>query len=173
MAMRRIVLVVLGLGVLSVWGLTPGLADGGGGGVFVDVPTSHPAYTAIRDLVQRGIIVIGAGGEFQGNQPLLRYDAAQWLYRAVKNVEGTRPTADLAAQISALDARLKTVSADVARQGTDVQGLRTEVASVRQGLQAVQGQAGGEVARQAQLGFVLGVTGVVLSLAAVAIALFW
>lgn len=161
--MKKTVLTVLGLAALSVWGLTPGLADGGVGGMFVDVATSHPAYASIRDLVQRGIITIGAGGEFAGTQPLTRYDAALWLARAIKNVEGTMPTAGLTAQVSSLDTRVKTLDSTLTRE---VAALRTQIASVGQG-------AGAEAAQKAQTAFVLGVTAVVLALAAVAIALWF
>lgn len=161
--MRRILCVLCGLAVLSMWAMTPGLADGGTGGMFVDVATTHPAYAAIRDLVQRGIIVMGAGGEFSGNAPLLRYDAAQWLSRTIKNVEGTRAGSDLIAQVTALDAKVKSLDAALAR---DIAAVRAQLATVGQGV-------GAEASQKAQTAFVLGVTGVVLALAAVALALWF
>jgi hypothetical protein len=152
-----------GLAVLSVWGITPGLADGGIGGMFVDVPTTHPAHAAIRNLVQRGVIVVGAGGEFSGNAPLLRYDAAQWLHRAITNVEGTRAGTDVSVQVTSLDAKVNSLEATLTRE---IAAMRGQLAAVGQG-------AGAEAAQKAQTAFVLGVTGVVLALAAVALALWF
>ncbi|QAA77288.1 MAG: hypothetical protein BIP78_1522 [Candidatus Bipolaricaulis sibiricus] len=161
--MRRTVCVVCGLVVLSMWAMTPGLADAGIGGMFVDVPTTHPAYSAVRDLVQRGVIVIGAGGEFSGNAPLLRYDAAQWLSRAIKNVEGTRTGTDYGPQVASLETRVSALDATMARE---LQAIRVQLAQVSQ-------TANAEIAQKAQTAFVLGVTGVVLALAAVALALWF
>lgn len=161
--MRRAVCVGLGLAALSVWAMTPGLADGGTGGMFVDVPTTHPAYNAIRDLVSRGIIVIGAGGEFSGNAPLLRYDAAEWLSRTIKNVEGTRMGTDYGPQVASLESRVSSLDATMSRE---IQGLKVQLAQVSQ-------TANAEVAQKAQTAFILGVTGVVLALAAVALALWF
>ncbi len=165
--MRRTSVVVCALVVLSMWAVTPGLADAGIGGMFVDVPTSHPAYNAVRDLVQRGIIVIGAGGEFSGNAPLLRYDAAQWLSAAIKNVEGTRTGTDLTPRVTTLETRVTALDATMTRE---LQAVRSEIARLSQG----PGTAAIAAAEQkAQTAFVLGVTGVVLALAAVALSLWF
>ncbi len=161
--MRRTVCVVCGLAFLSMWAMTPGLADAGIGGMFVDVPTTHPAYSAVRDLVQRGVIVIGAGGEFSGNAPLLRYDAAQWLSRAIRNVEGTRVGTDYGPQVASLETRVGSLDATMNRE---LQAMRAQIAAMSQ-------TAGAEAAQKAQTAFVLGVTGVVLALAAVALALWF
>ncbi len=161
--MRRAACLVVGLAVLSMWAMTPGLADGGTGGMFVDVPTTHSAYNAIRDLVSRGIIVIGAGGEFSGNAPLLRYDAAEWLYRAIRNVEGARTGTDYGPQVASLETRVSSLDATMSRE---IQQLKVQLAQVSQ-------TANAEVAQKAQTAFVLGVTGVVLALAAVALALWF
>lgn len=161
--MRRVVCWLVGMVALSLWTMTPGLADAGIGGMFVDVPTTHPAYSAVQDLVQRGIIVIGAGGEFSGNAPLLRYDAAQWLSRTIKNLEGTRSGVDLTPQVTTLTTRVSSLETTLNRE---IQALQVQIAQVAQG-------AGAEAAQKAQTAFVLGVTGVVLALAAVALALWF
>ena len=165
--MRRTGLAMCALVVLSLWTVTPGLADAGIGGMFVDVPTSHPAYNAIRDLVQRGVIVIGAGGEFSGNAPLLRFDAAQWLSAAIKNVEGTRTGTDLTPRVTTLETRVAALDTTMTRE---LQAVRAEMARLSQG----PGSAAVAAAEQkAQTAFVLGVTGVVLALAAVALSLWF
>jgi len=160
--MRRILCVFCGLAILSVWGMTPGLADGPTGGMFVDVPTTHPANAAIRDLVQRGIILVGSGGAFSGDAPLLRYDAAQWVSRAIRNVEGTRAGLDVATQVTTLDTRVRSLDATLTR----------EIAAVRAQLATAGAGPAAEAGQQAQIAFVLGVTGVVLALAAIALALW-
>lgn len=165
--MRRTGLAMCALVILSLWTVTPGLADAGIGGMFVDVPTSHPAYNAIRDLVQRGVIVIGAGGEFSGNAPLLRFDAAQWLSAAIKNVEGTRTGTDLTPRVTTLETRVAALDTTMTRE---LQAVRAEMARLSQG----PGSAAVAAAEQkAQTAFVLGVTGVVLALAAVALSLWF
>ncbi len=163
--MKRLVLVVVGLAALSLWALTPGLADGGVGGMFVDVPTSHPAYTALRDLVSRGVITIGAGGEFAGTQPLTRYDGALWVYRAIKNVEGSVTNTALSTTVASLDTKVKALDATLTRE---IAAVRADLANLQK-----QGMTGGETAQRAQTAFVLGVTAVVLALAAVAIGLWF
>lgn len=159
--MRRKAVVLWGLVVLLLWAVAPALADAGIGGMFVDVPTSHAAYTAIRDLVQRGIIVVGAGGEFAGNAPLLRYDAAQWLSRTITNLEKTRSGTDLTPQVTTLTTRVNSLETTMNRE---LAALRTQIAQASQGAEAAQ---------KAQTAFVLGVTGVVLALAALALALWF
>ncbi len=161
---RKLVLAIAGLAALSVWGLTPGLADGGVGGMFVDVPTSHPAYTALRDLVSRGVITIGAGGEFAGAQPLTRYDGALWIYRAIKNVEGSMTSNTLSTTVASLDTKVKALDASLTRE---IAAVRAELAAMQ------QSSVGAETAQKAQTAFVLGVTAVVLALAAVAIGLWF
>ncbi len=157
---RTAACVVVGLVVLSLWAVTPGLADGGVGGTFVDVPRTHAAYTAIQDLVARGILVVGAGGEFAGNAPLLRYDAAQWIHRAIKNVEGTKVGTDYGPKLTALETRVASLDTTMS---AEIQRLKAQASQ----------SAGPEAAQKAQTAFVLGVTGVVLALAAVALALWF
>ncbi len=162
--MRRSAVLLWGLVVLSVWAVTPGLADAGMGGMFVDVPTTHPAYRAIQDLVKRGIIVVGAGGEFAGNAPLLRYDAALWLSRTITNLEGaTKGAADLTPRVSTLETRVAALDSTLTRE---LQAMRVQIAQATQG-------AGAEAAQKAQTAFVLGVTGIVLALGAIALALWF
>ncbi|MBC7084664.1 MAG: hypothetical protein H5T95_14485, partial [Firmicutes bacterium] len=85
--------------------------------------------------------------------------------RAIKNVEGTGT--DYGPQVASLETRVGALDATMARE---LQSLRTEVAQLR--LQVTQG-VGAEAAQKAQTAFVLGVTGVVLALAAVALALWF
>ncbi|MCS7240649.1 MAG: S-layer homology domain-containing protein [Candidatus Bipolaricaulota bacterium] len=168
--MRRLLLVLVALGMVSVWGLTPGLADAGiTGGSFSDVPRSHPAYSAVQNLLSRGILVPTTSGQFMGDQPLLRYDAAVWLDRAIKNIEAKiSASTDLTPRISTLENQVRSLSSDVSKLSSDLSTLSARVNALQQSV----GQ-GGEVAQKAQLGVVLGLTGVILGLAALAWLIFF
>ena len=167
--MRKVLLVVAALGMVSFWGLTPGLADAGlPGGSFVDVPRNHPAYAAVQDLLSRGVLVPTAGGQFMGDQPLLRYDAAVWLYRAIRNIEGKISGTDLTPRLTTLENQVRSLSSDLNRLSSDLSTLSARVNALEQSI----GQ-GGEVAQKAQLGVVLGLTGVILGLAALAWLIFF
>jgi len=167
--MRKVLLVVAALGMVSFWGLTPGLADAGlPGGSFVDVPRNHPAYAAVQDLLSRGVLVPTAGGQFMGDQPLLRYDAAVWLYRAIRNIEGKISGTDLTPRLTTLENQVRSLSSDLNRLSSDLSTLSARVNALQQSI----GQCG-EVAQKAQLGVVLGLTGVILGLAALAWLIFF
>jgi hypothetical protein len=137
-------------------------------GVFVDVPKNHPAYAAVQDLLSRGVLVPTAGGQFMGDQPLLRYDAAVWLYRAIKNIEGKISGTDLTPRLTTLENQVRSLSSDLNRLSSDLSTLSARVNALQQSI----GQ-GGEVAQKAQLGVVLGLTGVILGLAALAWLIFF
>lgn len=168
--MRRLLLLAVGIGALSVWGLTPGLADSGiVGGSFVDVPKNHPAYSSVQNLLSRGILVPTSSGQFMGDQPLLRYDAAVWLDRAIKNIEAKiSATTDLTPRLTTLENQVRSLSSDLGKLSSDLSALSARVNAIQQSL----GQ-GGEVAQKAQLGVVLGLTGVILGLAALAWLIFF
>ncbi len=167
--MRKVLLVFAALGMVSFLGLTPGLADAGlPGGSFVDVPRNHPAYSAVQDLLSRGVLVPTAGGQFMGDQPLLRYDAAVWLYRAIKNIEGKISGTDLTPRLTTLENQVRSLSSDLNRLSSDLSTLSARVNALQQSI----GQSG-EVAQKAQLGVVLGLTGVILGLAALAWLIFF
>ncbi len=182
--MRVLKLLFLSLVVASAWGIgafTPGIA-GGGGGIFVDVAANNPAYPYLRYLLDRGIISVGSSGEFHGDQPLSRFDGAVWLAKGMQYLEkkGTASVAGdiqgLSQRVDSLEVRLGNLERDVARNGQDIQTLKSSYASLnsrvgtleRQGVSQSQG-----IAQKAQMAFVLGVTGVILGLAALAMAIFF
>ncbi|MCD6320660.1 hypothetical protein J7L84_00225, partial [Candidatus Bipolaricaulota bacterium] len=79
-------------------------------------------------------------------------------------------------RVDSLEVRLGNLERDVARNGQDIQTLKSSYASLnsrvgtleRQGVSQSQG-----IAQKAQMAFVLGVTGVILGLAALAMAIFF
>ncbi len=143
----------------------------------MDVDSSHPAYPAIRALVDRGVVQIGASGEFQGSQPLLRYDAAQWLYRSLQSVQAETPGEldELPGRVSTVENRLTTVSNKTSSLESEVQSLKSTVATLQRDVGNLRDVAppGEDVVRRVQTNFVLGVTAVVLGVAALAAALFF
>ncbi|MGQ9699611.1 MAG: hypothetical protein ACUVQS_00825 [Candidatus Bipolaricaulaceae bacterium] len=167
--MRRSLLLVVVVGLVSTWGFTPGLADAGlTGGAFLDVPKNHPAYSSVQNLLSRGILVTTASGQFMGDQPLLRYDAAVWLDRAIKNIEAKiSATTDLTPRLSSLETQMRSLSSDLSTLRSDITTLSARVNALQQAV----GQ-GGEVAQKAQMGVILGLTGVILGLAALAWVIF-
>lgn len=176
---RIAVVVLLGTILVSVWGLAPGIAGGGGtGGLYIDVDPAHPAYAAIQYLVQAGVLnVAETGGEFRGDQPLLRYDAALWLYRAMQQLSESQPGLDVAAlenRLGQVEARVQSLQADVATHTGQLSSLQGSVNSLRADVQALKAQApAGNLASRVQTNFLLSVTGVLLGVAAVAMAIFW
>lgn len=57
------------------------------GGLFTDVPRDHWAYADLEYLAARGIITGLPGGVFNGDDALLRYDAAGMISRALKYMQ--------------------------------------------------------------------------------------
>jgi len=173
---RLLALVVVGMVLVSVWGLTPGIA-GGGGGVVLDVDPSHPAYPAIKYLIDTGVISLAdTGGEFRGDSALLRYDAALWLYRAMQRMGQAQAGVDVAGltnRLNSLEAQVQNLQADVASNASGMSGLKTSVNSLSADVQTLKAQAPAGLAGRVQTNFLLGITGVLLGVAAVAMALFW
>jgi hypothetical protein len=173
----KVLVVVLAVGLVSVWGLTPGIA-GGGGGVILDVDPAHPAYQAIRYLMDAGVISLTeTGGEFRGGDALLRYDAAIWLYRAMQRLSEAQAGQDvggLAGRLDLLEGQVQNLQADLGGLAGELSSLRGSVAGLNSEVQALKAQApGAGLAGRVQTNFLLGVTGVLLGVAAVAMVLFW
>ncbi len=173
---RFLAMAALAALLVAGMGMVPAMADGGGG-VFVDVDPSHPAFGAIRALVDRGIVVIGASGEFQGSQPLLRYDAAQWLYRTLERAQGagSGDVDALAGRVSTVENRVSTVSNNVGRMESDLQSLKDTVGSLQRDVGNLRDVASPaeNLSQRVQTNFVLGVTAVVLGVAALGVAIFF
>ena len=173
------VMVLIGVVLVSVWGLTPGLAGGGGaGGLYIDVDPAHPAYSAIRYLVEAGVLKVAeTGGEFRGDQALLRYDAALWLYRAMQRLAEAQAGTDLTAlenRLGGVEAQVQSLRADLAASSGQLGSLKSQVSSLQAEVQALKSQApAGNLARKVQTNFLLSITGVLLGVAAVAMAIFW
>jgi hypothetical protein len=62
-------------------------AQAGGRGPFADVPETHWAYDAVRQLAQRGVFTGYPDGTFSGKRALTRYEFAVALQRMLQEVE--------------------------------------------------------------------------------------
>jgi len=181
MRAKKVLLAVL---VASIWGLmgtTPGIAGGGAGGVFQDLLPGDPAYQYVVFLLERKIITPDPSGTFKGSEPLTRATGAIWIARAVQYLEGkipAAPTGDvtgLTQKVTALETRIRQVEQELVQTVREVQNLKSTVTSLsnrvakleQQGPAQVQGIAG-----RAQLALIVGITGVVLALAALALQFF-
>lgn len=151
-------------------------AGGKDAGLFVDVDSSHPAYNAIRELVDKGIIEIGADGEFQGSEPLLRYDAAQWLHRAMQAMAAAPgELEDLGGRLSTVEGEVGSVSDQTSALESEIQSLKNTVSTLQRDVSGLEEAAAPQedMARRVQTNFVLGVTAVVLGVAALAATIFF
>jgi hypothetical protein len=80
------------------------------GGPLADVPQGHWAYDAVAQLVKDGLIVGYPDGQFKGNRPMTRYEAAVLTYRAVDQIEA-QITAGKAVNQADIDAVKKLIAA--------------------------------------------------------------
>jgi hypothetical protein len=80
------------------------------GGPLADVPQGHWAYDAVSQLVKDGLIVGYPDGQFKGNRPMTRYEAAVLTYRAVDQIEA-QITAGKAVNQADIDAVKKLMTA--------------------------------------------------------------
>ena len=89
------------------------------GGPLSDVPQGHWAYDAVSQLVKDGLIVGYPDGQFKGNRPMTRYEAAVLTYRAVDQIEA-QITAGKAVNQADIDA-VKKLMAAFAKELKDVE----------------------------------------------------
>jgi hypothetical protein len=94
-------------------------ADVAQGGPLSDVPEGHWAYDAVSQLVKDGLIVGYPDGQFKGNRPMTRYEAAVLTYRAVDQIEA-QITAGKAVNQADIDA-VKKLMAAFAKELKDVE----------------------------------------------------
>lgn len=165
-------MVLVGVAMVSMWGFTPGLAGGGGGGgLYLDVDPSHPAYPAIKYLVNQGILKVSeTGGEFRGDQPLLRYDGAIWLYRAMQHFPQGQPQVDIAgleSRLGDLQSQVSSLKSSLSSTANTVNGLRASVNSLTVQVNNLKAQGATNLSGRVQTNFLLAVTGVILGLGAV------
>jgi len=173
--MRGRKLMVGALVALLALMMTAGAVWGKNGGAFVDVTSDHPAYQAIRTLVDKGIIHVGADGEFQGSQPLLRYDAAEWLYRTMQQAAAPGQLEDFAGRLSTVENQVGSVSDRAQSLESELRSVNNALSSLRQEVAGLEEAAAPaqDVARRVQTNFILGVTAVVLGVAALAVSIFF
>jgi len=93
--------------------------------LFTDVAVDHWAYEDLEYLVNRGIITGLPGGQFNGEDPLERFDAAAMIARAIRYMENS-PGSVNADDLDVLKELIYGVS-------EDVQAVQSQVDSLEQG----------------------------------------
>jgi hypothetical protein len=96
------------------------------GGPLADVPAGHWAYDAVSQLVKDGLIVGYPDGQFKGNRPMTRYEAAVLTYRAVDQIEA-QITAGKAVNQADIDAVKKLIAAF----GKELKDVEAHVAALQ------------------------------------------
>lgn len=98
----------------------------GPGVAFVDVPAGHWAQQALQGLSQRGLLQGYPDGQFRGQQPLSRYEAAVLLFKAVQALESTG-TAALDINLGqALTKGMQELAAELRGLGVKVEALEQQ-----------------------------------------------
>jgi len=88
-----------------------------------DVPPSHWAAGAVRRLTSEKIMVGSAGGKFQGDKPVTRYELALTLDRLVRYLEAgrkplaSRPTQSPVKIPASADAKTRQALMHLAQEG--------------------------------------------------------
>jgi len=96
----------------------------------------------------------------------------------IRDLEGARPTGDvegLTGRVSTLESRTSTLTSDISRLSSDVQSLKATVATLERDVRNLKdtGLPSPDLAGRVQTNFILGVTAVVLSVAALGVAIFF
>jgi hypothetical protein len=78
---------VLGVALFFVLGTLTVAAAATGSNPFADVPANHWAYDAVRQLAADGYIQGYPDGQYKGQRPMTRYEAAVLTDRAVRSIE--------------------------------------------------------------------------------------
>ena len=160
---------VLGLASTSIAGADPvapagisgdpASADTAQGGPLADVPAGHWAYDAVSQLVKDGLIVGYPDGQFKGNRPMTRYEAAVLTYRAVDQIEA-QITAGKAVNQADIDTVRKLMAAfahELTAVEADVAALQSKVGAQSKQLSDLKSEADATQLRvnQGKLGFQL------------------
>lgn len=122
--MKRFTAVLAGL--ILIAGLVAAQMD--------DVPPDHWAYQAVQEMVQKGIIKGYPDGKFRGNRPITRYEVAQMVAEAFRNIDQ---------RLKELSDRLDKIAppqapVDVSQLQKDVAELKSAVQELRTLSDAVQ-----------------------------------
>ena len=101
---------------------------------FADVPANHWAYDAVRQLAADGYIQGYPDGQYKGQRPMTRYEAAVLTDRAVRSIEAKL------AQLQQVEQRdIAAVRALMAAFRPELDALKRQVAALQQ-LTADQGK---------------------------------
>jgi fluoride ion exporter CrcB/FEX len=95
------------------------------------------------------------------------------MQRLAEAQAGTDLTA-LENRLGGVEAQVQSLRADLAASSGQLGSLKSQLSSLQAEVQALKSQApAGNLARKVQTNFLLSITGVLLGVAAVAMAIFW
>ncbi|HXP92021.1 MAG TPA: S-layer homology domain-containing protein, partial [Candidatus Binatia bacterium] len=114
---------------------------------FADVPANHWAYDAVRQLAADGYIQGYPDGQFKGQRPMTRYEAAVLTDRAVRSIEAKlaqlqqveqRDIAAVRALINAFRPELDQIKAQIAALNRKTDDQQTQITRLKNEADATQ-----------------------------------
>ncbi len=122
------------------------------GGPLSDVPEGHWAYDAVAQLVKDGLIKGYPDGQFKGNRPMTRYEAAVLTYRAVDQIE-----AQITAGKAVAQADIDAVKKLLAAFGNELKAVESHVDTLQKQVDEIKHEADATQLRvnQGKVGFQL------------------
>jgi len=170
---NKLLSIVLSIVILSLLVAAPALAGGGAdeptdtssqttSATFNDVPQNHWAYEDLKYLSQRGIITGLPGGTYNGSDPLDRYSAAAIIARAVRYLQND-PESVTPQDLNVLNDLIYKVSDELTT-------LQQEMDQAQQSISQLGAGDGASIVKKVDTNFIIAVTGVLVGLAAVALA---
>jgi len=163
--------VILGLLMTSVFFVS----GYGEENMFSDVPSDHWAYPDIQYLAQRGIITGLPSGNYEGDEPITRYQVATLVAKTVRylqNNPGSTNQQDLSTLedlVYKLSERVDSTTSNTSQLQQQVRNLESQVQEIR--ATSGPGEEYNQLAKKADNNFILGITGILLGAGALAWAI--
>lgn len=190
--MKRIRSIVLASVLIVVFCGAYAVGDGGTGNgfaqppdtgeVFTDVPRDHWAYEDLQYLAARGIITGLPGGRFNGDEPMDRYTVAAYVARAIQYMQNN-PESVTPQDLDVLKGLIYGVSDEVDAlraeigQGGDAQlaarvsGNEQQISQLTIQVDEIAKSSPTTLARRTLQNTILAVTGLLIGIIAIALAL--
>lgn len=139
--------------------------------MFSDVPSDHWAYEDIQYLAERGIITGLPGGDYEGGEPITRYQVANLVARTVRYLQDNQGSTGQQ-DLSTLEDLVYKLSERVDESSQTSSQLQDRVNDLQAQVEELRASSGPEnydqLVQRSENNFILGVTGVVLGAGALA-----
>ncbi len=164
-------LVIIGLLITTVFFVS----GYGEENMFSDVPSDHWAYPDIQYLAQRGIIEGLPSGKYAGEEDITRYQVASLVARTVRYLQNN-PATTSQQDLSTLEDLVYKLSERVDSTNSTTSQLKNRVNDLEAQVQELRATSGrteeyNQLAKKAENNFILGVTGIILGVGALAWAI--